>query len=163
MLRCELCGREIRGVAYKVVIDRAEMIVCSRCARGRTVVKVINFNKPFFSKERRGANLRYKPKVRREIIEEIVEDYAQRIKEARERMGLTRELLATMVGEKESTIRRIEAGTLQPTINLAKKLEKVLKIKLIEVYEEEDLLGGEYRGGGEYELTLGDIVEFKEK
>lgn len=163
MVRCELCGREIRRVAYKVVIDGAEMIVCGQCARGRTVIKVINFNKPFSSRERRGANLKYRPRVRREIVEEIVEDYAQRIKEARERMGLTRELLATMVGEKESTIRRIEAGTLQPTVSLAKKLEKVLKIKLVEVYEEEDLLGGEYGGGEEYELTLGDIVEFKEK
>ena len=163
MVRCELCGREIRGVAYKVVIDRAEFLVCSRCARGRTVVKVINFNQRYSDLSKRQKMARRSPRFRREIVEEIVEDYAERIREARERMGLTRELLAAMVGEKESTIRRIEAGTLQPTIKLARKLEKVLKIKLVEMYEEEDLLGGYGGSGEEYELTLGDIVEFKEK
>jgi len=95
------------------------------------------------------------------VVEEIVDDYAEKIREARERIGLTREVLAAMVGEKVSTIRRIESGKLAPTIQLARKLERVLKIKLVEAYEESE----EYRyseGEEEFELTLGDIVEFKE-
>lgn len=160
MVRCELCGREIRGVAYRVIVDRAELIVCPSCARGKHVVGVIDFSKPYSARKRAGVGMRRRPR-RSEVVEEIVDDYAQLIREAREKMGLTRDVLATMVGEKESTIRRIESGKLQPTIKLAKKLEKVLKIKLIEVYEEEDLYGGE-GGGGDYELTLGDIAEFRE-
>ncbi len=159
MVRCELCGREIRGVAYKVIVDRAELIVCPSCARGKHVVSVIDFSKP----QRRGTYRRMgmRRSRRSELIEEIVDDYATRIREAREKMGLTREVLATMVGEKESTIRRIESGKLQPTIKLARKLEKVLKIKLVETYTEEELYGGG-EGGSDYELTLGDIVEFRE-
>ena len=102
-----------------------------------------------------------KPRYRRQIVEEIVEDYAERIKDAREKMGLTRELLATMVGEKVSTIRRIETGTLEPTVTLAKKLEKVLKIKLVEVYEEEEI-SSRKSYSEEFEPTLGDLVEFKD-
>ena len=76
-------------------------------------------------------------------------------------MGLTRELLATMVGEKVSTIRRIETGTLEPTVTLAKKLEKILKIKLVEVYEEEEI-SSRKSYSEEFEPTLGDLVEFKD-
>ncbi len=159
MVRCELCGREIRGLAYKVIVDRAELIVCPSCARGRHVVETIDFSRPYRGR-RKMPQIRRRPR-RSEVIEEVVEDYAKIIREARQKMGLTRDVLATMVGEKESTIRRIEAGKLQPTITLARKLEKVLKVKLVEVYEEEDFSWGGESGSG-YELTLGDIAEFKD-
>ncbi len=160
MLKCELCGADIRGRAYKAIIDRSEMIVCSRCSKNGTIIGVLELSTPKrnYWKSR---NIPRKPRRRQEVVEEIVEDYAQRIREARERMGLTRELLAAMIKEKTSTIRRIESGTLQPTIELAKRLERVLKIKLVEEFLEEDF--EEYRGStGDYELTLGDIAEFKE-
>jgi len=165
-LRCEICGVEIRGTANKVVIDGATLIACRKCAM-RNPSAVVGYVSP---QQRSGGGPRYTvPRrvstVRRiprsTIVEEVVDDYAERIREARERMGLTREVLAAMVGEKVSTIRRIESGRLAPTIQLARKLERVLKIKLVEVYEEGEEYGyGE--GEEEFELTLGDIVEFKE-
>jgi len=104
--------------------------------------------------------VRTRPTRRREENYEVVEDYAERIREAREEMGLTREILARMVGEKESTIRRIESGKLTPSIDLAKKLERVLKITLLQpVSEGLEALREE---GEEYYLTLGDVVEFKD-
>lgn len=155
-LRCELCGTSIRGKAYKALIDRAEMIVCSRCVRkASSIIEIVDTNVPPSSTR----STFVKRRVRREIVEDIVEDYFERIKEARENLGLTREVLATMVGEKVSTIRRLEEGTLQPSLNLAKKLEKVLKIKLIEKYEEEYT---PHEPSRSYEVTLGDIAEFKE-
>ena len=101
-----------------------------------------------------------------ELRYEVVEDYPRRIREARERLGFTRELLARLVGEKESVIRRIEEGTLEPTVELARKLEKVLKIKLLvpasEVVEDLELEYESERPELE-ELTLGDIVEIRER
>ena len=162
-MRCEICGIEIRGTAYKVVIDGATLIACRKCAL-RNPSAVVGYIGARTHRGPRRAPLRTsspRRMPRYTVVEEIVDDYAEKIREARERIGLTREVLAAMVGEKVSTIRRIESGKLAPTIQLARKLERVLKIKLVEAYEESE----EYRyseGEEEFELTLGDIVEFKE-
>mgnify|MGYP001772651748 CR=1 FL=1 len=160
MAKCELCGAEIKGTAYRIVLDGAEMIVCARCARGKTVLGTIKLGleSPRQVSKPRSIGSR----VRTQVEEVIVDGYGEIIRQAREKQGLTRELLAVMVGEKESIIRRIEAEQLEPPIELARKLEKVLKIKLIEQYEVggEDFTGG--TGQGDYDLTLGDIAEFKD-
>ena len=153
---CELCGTPITGKAYRAVIDRTEMIVCSKCAsKASSIKEVVNER----TKPSKPKIFHKKKKLRIEIVQDIVEDYPERIRKAREELGLTREVLATMIGEKVSTIRRLEEGTLQPSLNLAKKLEKVLRVKLIEEYEERY---GSWESGGTYEPTLGDIAEFKE-
>ena len=87
-----------------------------------------------------------------------MEDYADIVRKAREEMGLTRGVLARMIGEKESTIKRIEDGRLIPSINLARKLEKILKIKLLQPVGEEEV---EFTGEEAY-ITFGDIVEFRD-
>jgi len=64
-----------------------------------------------------------------------------------------------IVGEK--VIKRIEAGTLVPSIELARRLERVLGVKLLEPVaelEEEEEMGGRER----FQLTLGDIAELRE-
>lgn len=98
---------------------------------------------------------------------EVVPDYAERVRRARERLGMSQEELAVRVKEKVNVIKRIEAGTLVPTVDLARRLEKVLGIKLLEpVVDEEELAPAGGRGGrrsGEPELTLGDIVEIREE
>jgi putative transcription factor len=62
-----------------------------------------------------------------------------------------------MVGEKVSTIRRIENNELKPSFELARKLEKVLKVKLLveatdEVFERV-VTRAQRRG-----LTIGDVL-----
>ncbi len=99
---------------------------------------------------------------------EVVPDYAERVRRARERLGLSQEELAIRVKERVNVIKRIEAGTLVPTVDLARRLEKVLGVKLLEPVVEEDVeLGAGGAGGrrrrGEFELTLGDIVEIREE
>jgi len=91
-----------------------------------------------------------------------VEDYNIRIRKARENLGLTRELLAQELGEKESVIRRIEEGRLVPTIDMARKLERILKIKLLEPAE--SISYEKYvKRGRNMVLTLGDIVVIKDR
>lgn len=87
-------------------------------------------------------------------------DYAQRVRRAREEMGLTQEVLASYVGEKESVIRRIEMGKLKPTMELARRLEQVLKVKLLERVEEPI---GASQPRGRVEVLLGDVVVIKER
>jgi len=132
--------------------------VCRRCA---SRLKAPKLEMPA-KKSVPAKVLKPKRTYREPIVEyEVVEDFAERIKEAREAMGLTRELLARLVGEKESTIRRIESGTLIPNLDLARKLERALKIVLV---VESPLYGYEESSKEErYELTLGDIVKIKKR
>lgn len=163
-MKCEICGRDIKGKGYKVVIDRATLIVCEKCAKS---LKAPRYEISSGVSERGATRRMFLPRrtyksYRLEPEYEIVEDFAERIREARESLGLTRELLARMVGEKESTIRRIESGTLIPSINLARKLEKVLKIVLV-VENPLSLMEEQSSSSQKYELTLGDVVKIKKK
>ena len=159
-MRCEICGEVIRGRAYTITTDRATLIVCGRCAsrfRGEVAEYVP-------ARRRASFTPRPRPKPRLTPPEpeyDIIDDFPERIREAREAMGLTRELLARMVGEKESTIRRIETGSLIPSLSLARKLERALKIILVE-----EVAASVRESGAEpsrFELTLGDIAELKRR
>ncbi|RLG73489.1 MAG: TIGR00270 family protein, partial [Thermoprotei archaeon] len=61
--------------------------------------------------------------------------------------------------EKETVIKRIESGKLKPTIELAKKLERILKITLLEPIVSEYIT----RLSPKENLTLGDIVVLRKK
>jgi len=163
MVKCELCGAEVRGSIYKIVLEGAELFVCSRCAKGRTVIAVLNLSQSGRGQAARRAAVMRRPRVSELDEYVVVEGYGEKVRRARESMGLTREALAAMVGEKESTIRRIEAEQLEPTLELARKLEKVLRVKLLERVGEEimgfEAFGDDHHG---YSLTLGDVAEFRE-
>jgi putative transcription factor len=95
---------------------------------------------------------------------EVVEDYAERVRAARQRLGMSQKELAMKVRVSENVIKRIEAGTLVPTIDLARRLERVLGVKLLEPVVEEEYASTTRRSKGkeEFYLTLGDIAEIRE-
>jgi putative transcription factor len=112
---------------------------------------------PRSAPQRRGGADRYAGVVERVERYEFVEDLGSVVRKAREARFLTREQLAEMVGEKVSTIRRIENNELKPSFELARKLEKVLKVKLLveatdEVFERV-VTRAQRRG-----LTIGDVL-----
>jgi putative transcription factor len=112
---------------------------------------------PRSAPQRRGGADRYAGVVERVERYEFIEDLGNVVRKAREARFLTREQLAEMVGEKVSTIRRIENNELKPSFELARKLEKVLKVKLLveatdEVFERV-VTRAQQRG-----LTIGDVL-----
>ncbi len=181
---CEMCGRPITGKAYRVVIEGAVMTVCQRCysryadrTLPETPVRLRGLATPTQAQPRRAAptartTTRASPhptrgrRTRRGgglgAVEryEVVDDYASRIRRAREKLGWTQALLAAKARVSEKVIKRIESGSLKPTIDLARRLERILGVKLLEpVIEEEEEAGGRE----EFYLTLGDIAEIKEE
>ncbi|MCS7139979.1 MAG: multiprotein bridging factor aMBF1 [Candidatus Nezhaarchaeota archaeon] len=152
-MQCELCGRPVRGHLTKVWIEGAELSVCSNCSRYGYIAR----------SERA---MKVQPPIKRKSatkigMEDLVprDDYNLLIRQTRERMGMTQMELARLIGEKESVIRRLESGRMKPSMELARKLEKALKIKLFEeVKQQEDV--PESRG---VQLTLGDVVVVKER
>ena len=70
---------------------------------------------------------------------ELVEDFGELVKRARIKLGLTQQDLAAQLNEKITVIKKIEAGQFRPSIQLARKLEKFLKIRLLVPVEEESI------------------------
>jgi putative transcription factor len=93
-------------------------------------------------------------------MDEIAQDYNDRIRQARESAGLSQEELAKQLNEKASLIRQLEQGKSLPSDDVQKKLERELEIDLTAGGTTDDT---EWSGGssdGEY--TLGDVVERKD-
>ena len=87
-----------------------------------------------------------------------MEDYAERIREAREGQGWTQQFLAHKLNERESFIKNIESGHMAPPLAMAKRLEKLLSIQLLERPSREEVEAKVQAGS---DLTLGDIVDVK--
>ena len=94
-------------------------------------------------------------------MDEVAQDYDQRIRSARESAGLSQEELAKSMNEKASLIRKLEQGQTLPSDDVQRKLERKLEISLSagsDEAEDADWDGGSSSG----EYTLGDVVERKD-
>lgn len=160
-MRCEICGRIIQGQPQRVLVDTAVLLVCGRCARYGTPV---SRPRPIQGLSTHGSSspglLPSMPTKTAEPSLDVVPDYDLKVKKAREELGLTQEVLAKLVGEKLSVIKRIELGKLKPSLELVRKLEKTLKIKLVEELREDET-GQATKPRAD--LTLGDVVVVKER
>lgn len=152
-INCDLCGKTTESLA-KAIIEGVQLDVCSECAR---FGKVIAQPKRMSAKEQiRQMQKQFQQKE--EKMEILVENYAEIIKKKRESMRLTQKDFANRINEKETTVHKIETGALSPPIPLARKLEKALKVKIIEEYEEMHEASKGKRAEG---FTLGDFIRIK--
>ena len=152
---CELCGNPIADKPIKVWIEGSQLVVCQRCSRYGSVIKSKTTTSP-----QRPQQIPKRREVKMDFDNlTLVSNYNVLIRQARESMGLTQADVARLIGEKESIIRRLESGRMTPTLELARKLEKLLRIKLYEeVHQERETFKPQ-----SFELTLGDVVVIKER
>ncbi|MBT3405744.1 TIGR00270 family protein [Candidatus Woesearchaeota archaeon] len=154
MPSCDMCGKE--GNITKSIVEGTEMEVCQGCAKfGKSPAPKAKFKPKFHNK----------PRVRSPIPRDqenlkIVENYAEVIKSKREKMDITQEQLAKKVFEKESIVTKMESGHFKPSIRLARKLQKLLTVKLIEKDEAKkvDVKSARNNSGV---LTIGDLLKKK--
>lgn len=88
---------------------------------------------------------------------ELVEDFAERIKRARESRGWDQRTLAVKLKVGENIVKRIESGKLRPPIDLARRIEEVLGIKLLAPAVEEMI----ERSKVEKYVTFGEVVSIR--
>lgn len=148
---CDMCGSV--GTLYKTVIESAELNVCHDCSK---FGKVIGIVKEDISERNRTID----KEQEKEVLEVVVEDFADRIKNRREQLGLTQKDFAKKLSEKESVIHKIETGNFAPSLSLARKLERFLHIKLIEEHEEMHDKSAKAEMGS---FTIGDLIKAKDK
>lgn len=169
-----MCGAPIEhGKSRKVFADGAYLTVCPAC-QARLSAKSVKQPQPppALQASRRPPTLsagrpqprpspRSSPSARATGSEklELVEDYAERIRRARESLGWDQRTLAIRVKVSENIIKRIESGRLRPPLDLAKRLEDILHIKLLVPAVEEVL--GESKSKTDKFVTLGEIVNIR--
>jgi putative transcription factor len=102
------------------------------------------------------------PKTITETSFELVEGYGLKIKQAREKLGLSHEELGKKLNEKVSLLKKIETEKMMPDNKLAAKLERVLKVQLL-IPKTEEKPTQKIPKPTNRELTLGDLIQFDRK
>jgi len=162
-MRCEVCGRKIHSEPVRAVIEGARLTVCVECSKhGKVILReeVDVPQRPSVTKSTMHLPviMRKPPVAQVQISQEVIEDYAAKIRGAREKLGLSHEDLGKKINEKASLLRHIETGKVAPNNHLAGKLEHVLKIKLMVPIADEKVTTIPAKAATEG-LTLGDLIE----
>ena len=145
---CDLCGKE--GTLFNAIVEGSRLTVCEKCGSyGKILKKIMP-----------AAAIMPKKAVveKKEIVEHVVHDFSSKIKKARATLGMTQEEFAKKIAEKESILHKMESGSFEPSIPLARKIGKLLKLKLVETVEEEPVKITKGKSTG---LTIGDMLKFK--
>ena len=154
-INCDLCGKVDEQLS-RTLIEGVELTVCGACSKfGKVIAEV----KRYSPKEQHKIIQRAQA-PKEEKIEILVENCADLIKKKRESMNLSQKDFALKLNEKESTIHHIETGTFEPSLETARKLERFLGIKLIEMHEENIHLQKTKKSEG---FTLGDFIKVKNR
>jgi len=148
---CDMCGSEDQ--LFRTSIEGTELSVCENCSKfGKVVHKFVEPKPEVIRQETTISS------EEPEIIELVTPNYSTIIKSKREKLDLKQKDFAQMLSEKESVIHKLESGQMHPSIKLARKLERLLRITLVEEVEEKPV--NKNAGGGE-ELTIGDMIKLK--
>ena len=138
------------------------MTVCSRCAQFGS--KEWDPKKPQATPVRRRTRPQARPRRRSEIevaeAFELVENYGTLIRKTRQRKGVSVEDFAKKLSEKESVIKKLEKEQLNPSMDLIRKVQRELGIKLIEE-STTTAAAGTFLTRPMGPRTLGDLIKIK--
>lgn len=143
MASCEMCGRQ--GEIVIAAVESVEMKVCQNCARFGTI--------------RKRADAVHVPqkKLHQEPAFRVTGNYATILRQAREKQKLSQEDFARFLQEKESIVAKWEQGKMQPPVEVAKKLEKILGVSLVVVDVEQSFEQGKTAKTDGF--TLADFIK----
>ena len=154
MTDCELCGKN--PGAFHCEVEGTMMNVCTACSKfgkvkGSSNVRIVVKEKPSF--------------VTREPVYVFIPGFGSRVKNARERMKLTQEEFAKKLNERESMLHQIESEHFKPGVELAKKLEHLLHIQILEEVSEKETHMDEKskKSASSGPLTIGDMLNVRKK
>jgi putative transcription factor len=169
-MRCEVCGRKIHSEPVRAIIEGARLTVCVECSKhGKVVyddtqgVGAAAAPSPTKSFTKIPVIMRKPAAPQVQITTELVEDYALKIRTAREKLGLNHEDLGKKINEKASLLRHVETGKASPNNQLANKLEHALKIKLMVPIADEKVTAAPKKMAASEGLTLGDLIDMSKE
>lgn len=122
---CEVCGK--KDASFIIQVEGAKLAACRACAYHGKILLSLEEEGPV-SAPTGGEIASHALKME----EDLIEGYGRRIKAARERKGQKIEEFAKEISQKANYIDMIEGERTRPSLELAKKIEKALGIRLIE-------------------------------
>ena len=150
MSQCEMCGK--LGEVVRAEVEGGVLSVCSSCGRygkvlqGNTMRAQKSFSRPV---KKEGPDLK------------VVENYAALLHSFRERKKMTQEEFAKFLQERESSVIKWEQGTMKPDIEVARKLEKILGVRFVELEEGSGSAMPMGKKGDDF--TLGDFIKIRKR
>jgi len=163
-MMCEVCGRELPRTKT-VTIEGTVLNACPDCARFGTEAGPVASPArkpgvpPAVSErlEARARRMKERDVFAQSGEEDLTEDYARRIRAAREARGWKQTDLGARINERVTVIAKLESGTMVPNDNLIRRLERALEIKLKEKAPAPVVRKATAREG----VTLGDLFDLK--
>jgi putative transcription factor len=110
--------------------------------------------------ENRERRMKSKDVYESETVNELADDYPERIRHAREQHGWNQEELAQKMSEKHSLVQKVERGDIKPDDVLVKKFEKTLGVSLM---EKVSLIKPEKKAVTGKGMTLEDFIKTSKK
>jgi len=165
-MQCEICEKGI-DKGKRIKLEGSIVVACEQCSRYGEIVAEAEPPKPKprvvekRTEVEERVNIEERPEFVLYIQEELVEGYPELIKNKRESLGMKQEELAKKINEPSSLVHRVESGRFEPNPKIAKKIQSVLGIKLMEKTGSEEL--GAMTSKVPDELTLGDLVIVKKR
>ena len=142
---------------FRAEIEGTELKVCDGCKGfGKSLGEV----KQVEERIKRVMVSGQKPIIE-EVEEAVVSDFAEQIRNAREKKDLKQGEFARKLNERESLLQKWEAGSLKPSVKVARKLERLLRLRFVEKVKK----GGkvDLKGGRSGEVTLGDLIKVRKR
>ncbi len=160
-----MCGSE-KGPFFQADVEGTRMVLCSKCVRYASNAKKI-FDDSVVDKKKKPvkkSSSTPQPLINDsfeedDVIQLIRPDFGVVVKRARERLGLKQSDLARKLAVKESFLHSIETGHHEPDFELARKLEKHLRVSLIQDFKDEGVSSSNRASSGP--LTIADIIKKK--
>ncbi|HLD79981.1 MAG TPA: multiprotein bridging factor aMBF1 [Candidatus Nanoarchaeia archaeon] len=147
MASCDMCGKETSLVTVEV--EKVEMKVCQNCAKYGAIKKQL------------GEVRLPQKKMHTEPAFLVAGNYAGVLRQAREKQKLSQEDFAKFLQERESIVAKWEQGKMQPSVEVARRLEKVLGVSLV-VEDVEQAVEKEKNVKSDG-FTLGDFMKVRKK
>ncbi len=183
MPTCELCGADTGSDHKSGYVHGVEMILCQNCykkhakpgsdssnkgsksskskSKGRSKSSSKGSSKSSRGRKSSKSSSKGSSSKKKGSLtdQDIVMDYGGIVREGRVNKDMSQEDLGKKINEKSSVIHRIESEHMEPSISLAKKLERELDIQLLGD-QSIDYEKGDRDSNGD-EVTLGDVADIK--
>ncbi len=162
-MECEVCGNEIYGKTIRAIIDGVKLFVCSNCAKFSSSVWKRDSAQSGLTTKPLGYSTKPSPPFKIKTPSklppslDLVENFGQRIRVGRMHHNLSHEDLSRKIGIKISILRKLEMGKMVPDQPQAKKLERFLKINILQAPSETSKPEKNFVNKASA-LTLGDVV-----
>ena len=161
---CELCGADVPRTKT-ISVEGTVLAACPSCARFGAEVSAPagprRSTPPVVAErlEARKRRMTEKDLYAQAGEEDLVEDYASRIRRAREARGWKQTNLGAKINERVTVIAKLESGAMVPNDDLVRRLERALDITL----KEKMPAVAAHKAGARKALTLGDLLDMDEE